>query len=928
MESAEAGLVAEFVMESQEGLANIEQQMLAIEAGGSEVDLELVNSVFRTMHTIKGTSGFLGLDRVGTLAHSLEEVLDDMRNREITTSSELVTTILKAADFMKGLIDSVETSNEADISEHIASLQRFRAGAEQTTPGNSNPAEATNQPPTTPVATQADVSLSDAVREFLLECTENLDLMDQQLLELEQDPSSAPLIRSIFRTMHTIKGGAGYLGLGALERLAHTAENLLSNLRSGQQSLTKEHVRALLLTVDKCREGLQLVESRGNDVGLNPEPVIQLLTGNPLADEVVQPGTPTAGNEKLPRLGEMLFNQGSISEHELKAVLTRQDQGDSRRFGEILVDTGVAKSDDVVSALKTQENARTSSPPEGNIRVDVGLLDKLMTRVGELVLARNQILQRTIGMNDAEFISTAQRLNLITTELQESVMKTRMQPIGNVWSKFPRVVRDLSSQLGKQVRIEMEGKETELDKTIVEAIKDPLTHLVRNSVDHGIETPETRRAAGKPEEGRLLLRAYHEGGQVNIEIKDDGAGLNIGRIRAKAVERGLVSADQASRMSEREAAQLILLPGFSTAEKVTSVSGRGVGMDVVKTNIERIGGTIDLQTRAGQGTTIKIKIPLTLAIIPALIVTTCGERYAIPQVSLLELVRLEGAEVQRGIEYVHGAPVHRLRGKLLPLVNLSEQLQLAPSDAGTKLIASEEAVNIVVLRANDRQYGLVVDKVNDTEEIVVKPLSRQLKGLGEYAGTTIMGDGTVALILDVLGLAIASGLAAELPEQTLAGCGGDTTQQGQPTQALLVVDLGDSRRFALPTSMVARLEKVSSTSIEFANGREVIQYRGAILPLVRLSDVFGAAESSGPPPQDLQIIVYAEENHHCGFVVDRIVDIVETEYRPAAEQDQNGQLLGTAIIQQRVTDLLNLRTLARCDTRRVADKLFSSGSQR
>jgi two-component system chemotaxis sensor kinase CheA len=550
----------------------------------------------------------------------------------------------------------------------------------------------------------------------------------------------------------------------------------------------------------------------------------------------------------------------------------------------------------------------------------VSLLDKLMTRVGELVLARNQILQRTKGSADAVFLSTAQRLNLITTELQESVMKTRMQPIGNVWTKFPRVVRDLSAQLGKQVRIEMEGKETELDKTIVEAIKDPLTHIIRNSVDHGIERPEVRTGNGKPAEGLLLLRAYHEGGQVNIEINDDGAGLNSDRIRKKAVERGLITADAAARMSDREAAQLIVLPGFSTAEQVTSVSGRGVGMDVVKTNIERIGGTIDLQSTPGQGMTVRIKIPLTLAIIPALVVTCGGDRYAIPQVNVLELVRLEKEQSQSGIEMVHGAPVFRLRGKLLPLVDLARRLNLSESE----LSPGDRIVNIVVLRANDRQFGLVVDGISDTEEIVVKPLSPQLKGLKEYAGATIMGDGAVALIIDVMGIALASGLVEELHEQSVATIHGEDAKVRAATETLLVVDLGDARRFALPISMISRLETAPSSAIEHAGGQEVIQYRGAILPLVRLTDVLGGPPRSQEADEQVKFIVYADEDYTCGLIVHRIVDIVETELqfdRPG----KNEHLLGTVVIQKHVTDVLNLRRLARP---RVAAKTAPQRRQR
>lgn len=887
MEIADAGLIAEFVVESQEGLANIEQQMLEIEAGGSEVDGEMVNAVFRTMHTIKGTAGFLGLDRIGALAHGLEEVLNGMRNREIPTCSELVTSILNAADFMKGLIDTIETSNDADISAHVASLQRFRSTSEEEAVAEM---AALEHELSAQRATSAESQQSDAMREFLIECYENLDRMDQDLLVLEQNPDAENVLRGIFRTMHTIKGGAGFLGMGLLEKLAHTAENLLSKLRDSQLTITSSIVTALFATVDKCREGLRLVETVGSDVGFEPDYVIQQLIRS--EKECVSPSS----SEKIkiiPKLKPVIESTVPVS------ATTPTVTAASSAVSQSNLNEGVSTEKTALSA------------GESTIRVDVGLLDKLMTRVGELVLARNQIVQYTSRLEDASFVSTAQRLNLITTELQESVMKTRMQPIGNVWAKFPRVVRDLSSQLGKQVRIEMEGKETELDKTIVEAIKDPLTHLVRNCVDHGIEPPEVRTAAGKPADGLLLLRAYHEGGQVNIEIIDDGAGINLERIRSKAVERGLLSSEQATRMSDRDASQMIFAPGFSTAEKVTSVSGRGVGMDVVKTNIERISGTIDLQSEKNQGTTIKIKIPLTLAIIPALVVTNDGDRYAIPQVSLLELVRLDASEAKQSIEYVHGAPVYRLRGKLLPLLYLSERLRLSKQSCVQEDDhQAEESINIVVLRANDRQFGLVVDKVNDTEEIVVKPLSRQLKGIAEFAGATIMGDGTIALILDVMGLALAAGLVGEMRDQSQAAGLKNDGQTSREIQTLLVVDLGDARRFALPTSMISRLEKVASSSIEHADGREVIQYRGAIMPLMRLSDVFGAEPRLKGEQDEIQIVVYADQEYRCGFVVNRIVDIVETNLQFSTAEAGDKNLLGTSIIQDRVTDVLNLRRLA------------------
>ena len=598
--------------------------------------------------------------------------------------------------------------------------------------------------------------MDDIVREFLVESNENLDQLDRDLITLEKDPKAREVLASIFRTIHTIKGTSGFLGFPRLEAVTHVGENLLSQLRDGRLLLNAEITSGLLAMVDVVRKILVNIESTGQEGEGDYTSLIETLTRlqggereapAPVATAPPPPPATEAPNHEpenadsgLP-LGEILVQAGRANPEEVNEALKLQHEGDNRRLGEILVERGATKPAAIQDALQVQAEARSPALSDSNIRVDVSLLDKLMNLVGELVLARNQILQFSSTQQDTSFLNTSQRLNLITTELQEGVMKTRMQPIGNIWSKFPRVVRDLAASCGKQVNIEMEGKETELDKTIIESIKDPLTHLVRNAVDHGIETPEKRQASGKSPEGHLFLRAFHEGGQVNIEISDDGAGIDLERVKQKSVEKGLVAPDQASRLSDRELLNLLFLPGFSTADKVTTVSGRGVGLDVVKTNIEKIGGTVDIQNRFGQGTTLKIKIPLTLAIIPALIVTSAGDRYAIPQVSLLELVRLEGEQARKGIEMIHGAAVYRLRGKLLPLVNLNHELRVEESGNGSEQAA---AVNIVVLQADDRQFGLVVDEINDTEEIVVKPLGKQLKGISTFAGATIMGDGQVA----------------------------------------------------------------------------------------------------------------------------------------------------------------------------------------
>ena len=447
-------------------------------------------------------------------------------------------------------------------------------------------------------------------------------------------------------------------------------------------------------------------------------------------------------------LGELLQAHADIDAQDVAVAMLEQQLGDERPLGEILVHHGQATPDQVREALDAQAEAKAGgSVADSSLRVDVTLLDTLMRLVGELVLTRNQIVAVAAAQGESAMIRSSQRLNLLVSELQAGVMKTRMQPIDTLWSKLPRLVRDLSVACGREVSLELEGRDTELDKTILEAIKDPLTHVVRNAIDHGIEAPDVRLAAGKPAEGTLALRAFHEGGQVNIEISDDGAGVDPSKVAAKALERGLITADQLSTMTAGEIVNLIFVPGFSTAAKVTNVSGRGVGMDVVRTNIERIGGTVDVSSEAGVGTTLNIKIPLTLAIIPALTVECAGERYAVPQVSLDELLCLEGEQARTGVEYLSGAPVFRLRGSLVPLVWLDHVLDL------TDAPHVDESVFILVLKAEGRRFGLVVDRVLNTEEIVVKPLSRQLKGIGTYAGATILGDGRVALILDVRALA-------------------------------------------------------------------------------------------------------------------------------------------------------------------------------
>jgi two-component system, chemotaxis family, sensor kinase CheA len=640
----------------------------------------------------------------------------------------------------------------------------------------------------------------ELIKEFLVESYENLDRLDREFLALEKDPTNRDYLSSIFRTIHTIKGTSGFFGFERLQALTHVGENLLSKLRDGKLVLAGDMANALLAMVDAVRGMLGAIETSGAEGNTNHAALIARLSALQEEQPTESLGTvtaPSTTNERQPGPLTAMFEAANAKSATPTAPAAQTPPAPATTPAQPKAEP----EGKAVAPAATSGEGQHGALADTTIRVDVSLLDRLMNLVGELVLARNQILQLSQGNADQTFTRTTQRLNLLTTELQEGVMKTRMQPIGNVWGKFPRVVRDLSASCNKQVRIEMTGKETELDKTLIEAIKDPLTHIVRNSIDHGIEMPDKRVAAGKPAEGLLSLKAFHEGGQVVIEIMDDGGGINTKRVTDKAVEKGLITREQAAKMSEREMVNLIFAPGFSTAEKVTNISGRGVGMDVVKTNIERIGGNVDIQNRLGQGTTLRIKIPLTLAIIPALIITSGGERFAIPQVSLIELLRLDAKQMREEIENVYGAPVYRLRGQLLPVVFLNRELGLAdPKTAG--------AMTIVVLQAEERHFCLVVDGVHDAEEIVVKPLAKILKPLSVYAGATIMGDGQVALILDVLGIAKRAHAVAKAAERQVHEVVAAESRKTS-TQAILVFLSPDDGRMAIPVSKISRLEEIA-----------------------------------------------------------------------------------------------------------------------
>ncbi len=787
--------------------------------------------------------------------------------------------------------------------------------------------------------------MNEIIREFLIETNENLAQLDLDLVTLEKDPTERDTLARVFRTLHTVKGTAGFLGLEKLQAVAHAAENLLSRLRDGQLIFNAEIASALLAVVDAVRAMLEAVETSETDGSGDFSGLIgtleRLLTAPASSSTQIHAAAANPASVPPTLVQSTPTPVPSVEPTPAPAVRVLPPQSSSRPAPPPVFDgsrtmalpagsasAAMASTSFVLAPSIVAESpgeSRATAVTDSSIRVDVGLLDKLMNLVGELVLARNQIMQFSHSQENAPFLGTVQRLNLLTTELQAGVMKTRMQAIGTIWSRFPRVVRDLALACGKQASIELEGQETELDKTIIEAIRDPLTHLVRNAVDHGIETPATREAAGKPAEGRLNLHAYHEGGKVIIEITDDGGGIDPQRVRAKAIQARLVTAEQADRLSERDLVNLIFLPGFSTADKVTQFSGRGVGMDVVRTNIEKIGGSVTIDSRTGVGATVRMKIPLTLAIIPALTITSAGDRYAIPQVSLLELVRLEGEQAIRGIEDIHGAPVYRLRGNLLPLVYLNRQLH--PSgDANRNEFGLERAqanagpINIVVLQADDRHFGLIVDAIHDTEEIVVKPLQKQLKDIGVFAGATIMGDGRVALILDVLGLAQQANVVSGVRERVL-GEKAAAAATAEDRQTVLLFATHEGGRMAIPLSQVARLEEFPRSALERVGPQDVVQYRDEILPLIHVSRALrqrrptrngrpsvrrrAAVDGAVVNSDTVHVVVYASNGRRVGLVVDRILDIVEETLVSRSVAHRPGVLF-TAVIQERATEFLDM----------------------
>jgi len=888
-------LIASFVEEASEVLADVENDFLAIEEAGENIDHELVNKVFRGVHSMKGSAGFLGLTSIGTLAHESENVLNLIRNNELIPTPGVVNALLRSADTLRGMVNNINSSNGVDVSEHISELKQAVVG--ETSPEVQ---ESLNR--------DVDIALPEGGLAFVM--IKEMELVSRQrmghhiyVLNVDlfadvqaHDLTPLDFLKNAYQHGELIDSYVSTVGLGDLSAELPDAMSFMMIFASKlSQAELADQLRMPLDRVYHIATSEQTSwEPTGPEV---PSDKAEAVSPTP------QPPEPAA--QPVPQA------------------------------------TDTASQKPQAKASSPPEKTTSSASAQTSLRVSVKVLDSLMNLAGELVLGRNQLLQEAESKDRRGIESVAARIDQVTSELQEAIMQTRMQPIGTVFNKFPRIVRDLSSSLAKQCELTIEGKDVEMDKAIIEGIGDPLTHLIRNSVDHGIEQPNVRTANGKNVIGTVILKAYHQAGKVNISIIDDGDGINHIKLKEKAVEKGVITAEQAAEMSEGEAVRLIFHPGFSMAKKVTGVSGRGVGMDVVKTNIEKLGGTVDIETQIGKGTTISIKLPLTLAIIPSMVVRCGNGRFALPQTGISELVRIKASEVAEKIERLREAEVLRLRGSLLPLVRLSDVLNIQSKyrELTTQQLMDNNRLNIadhrdeeheehteqenrgtprrddtvagatkiIVVETGNLRYGLIVDELFDSKEIVVKPLGRHMKGNPCLAGATILGDGNVALILDVAG--IAAHLQLTMPDA-------DNTKNSQEltpgdkaeTQSVLIFNNDPSEHFAVPTNFISRIERIRSEQIDSIAGREVLQYRGSSLPLLSLEHHIKAQPR--PDTTWFYVVVFKLSGFEVGLIAPELVDISNISIDIDTITFRETGVIGSIILEDKTVRLIDVYELA------------------
>ncbi len=854
-------LLDDFVAESREHLDTIEPDLLEMERAGAEASQEVLNRVFRAIHSIKGAAGFFALDALKKVSHMTENVLMPIRDGMLTPTSEVMDALLAAVDKLRVMIDDVQASEDVPCEDELTNLEALLNNAQSELDGAENELDK--------LEAVLDASDDKPTDQAPVDETPIAQPSTDSSLMAEFDPASPSVVSAVKRGMHVYRVTANFqddlhargLDLDAFTgSISKVGEILIMPANIGQlNDATPAHVAfsfifASVLEADLVPDGLELPAER----------VEQVDCAMVEQAQAASPDTPTAQTASKPK-------------------------------------------------------AKASPNAEGTetLRVKVDLLTSLMNTASELVLGRNQLLSALEAHRDQipGLPAILQNVDHVTSELQEGVMQTRMQPVGAVFGRFTRVVRDMAKKLGKEIQLQTEGADVELDKSVIELLGDPLTHIIRNCADHALETPDEREAAGKSRAGTIQLHAYHEGGQVNIAIADDGRGIDAAKVSAKAVDKGVITAAQAAKMSEEEIVRLVFAPGFSTAEQVTDVSGRGVGMDVVRTNIEKLGGHIDIETKVGQGTTVVLLLPLTLAIVPALIVGVEDLRFAVPQVNLVELVCVRSEDIAERIESVHGADVLRLRGRLLPLVGLADVLGIEHrppvTPPGDEKHQSEydrrTDRNILVLQIGPNRFGLIVDGLFDSEEIVVKPLSSFVKQCVCFSGATIMGDGKVLMILDVGGLAKRANLRfASLADEEKRRQEKQIARTAARRRSVILFNAADHESFAVPQDKVLRLERVRDDDIEQMGGNEFIQYRGKGLPLVRLDrhlPVNPVSVSTNelflviPKHRDASGAVEAR----AGIVASRIVDAMDVDITMQKANLTGPGVQGSAIVDEHLT---------------------------
>ncbi|MBF0449481.1 MAG: hybrid sensor histidine kinase/response regulator [Candidatus Magnetomorum sp.] len=852
-----------YVEESEEHLADIEKDLLTIEEMGADLDENLVNKVFRAAHSIKGGAGFMGLTGIKDLSHRLENVLGLIRDREMIPTSEIVSVLLSGFDRLTQLIENINTSNDMAISDEIEALEKLTHTS-------------LSQEDQETVGRIIDVPLPNGrvifqIREFDMNQSRKggkfVYLAEYDLIHDMHYKNKTPLdvITRIQQSGILIESKVDIASVGTLDEetinripfyVLH-ASIIEPDLISDVMELDDKYIHI----IPDASEEEQDAES--------PQPVEAIVEKEDI--------------------------QTPVKKVQQKAPVIQRTEKTAPKKPEKTISLKQASSE--------PEDAKTDGTftKETSLRVNISLLDSLMNLAGELVLSRNQLIQSIASGNEHGLDMAKQRIDIVTSELQDAIMLTRMQPIGKIFNKFPRVVRDLSRDLNKEVRLDIEGKDVELDKSIIEGLNDPLTHMIRNSVDHGIETPEKRQKAGKKEFGRVLMRAYHEAGQINIEIIDDGNGIDGDVLAYKAIEKGLLTEEQVDTMSEKDRVNLIFMPGFSTAEKVSDISGRGVGMDVVKSNLDALGGVVDVQSVVGKGTTFRIKLPLTLAIVPSLLVSIGEERFAIPQVNLDELLRIPATQMKERIEIVGDAKVVRLRESLLPVLSLSEVLGLK-----VKKTDEKRAVNIAVVSAGSLKYGLIVDKLHDSVEIVVKPLGRHLKNCKEYAGATILGDGRVALILDVGNLATRA---------ELTNIEGNMLTKNEDEKQIRPIHMGDvelfllfrssqDEQYAVPLNLVSRIERIKACDMEKLGDRQVIQYMGGSIPLFAMHEV--AAVKPIEDQKTYIVIVFIISGKEFGLMATGPLDTADVNVNVDDRVFKQPGILGSMVIGKHTTLIVDI----------------------